>query len=146
MNPEIIFSIANTAVLAGWGGLVFAPGWKYTQRVVVLGMILAQAVLYAGLIAYALSGPSGGGGFSSLAGVALLFQNPWALLAGWVHYLCFDLFVGAHEVRDARASGMPHWAVLPCLALTFLFGPAGFLAYNLVKLALRRAPYAIKEG
>jgi hypothetical protein len=58
-----------------------------------------------------------------------LFENRWALLAGWTHYLAFDLFVGTWEVRDARASGIPHLLVLPCLGLTFLFGPAGWLLY-----------------
>ena len=73
------------------------------------------------------------GGFASLAAVATLFSNPWLLLAGWTHYLAFDLFVGSWEVRDARERGIPHLCVLPCLALTFLFGPAGWLLY----LALR---------
>jgi hypothetical protein len=41
------------------------------------------------------------GGFSSLAAVAELFSNQWLLLAGWVHYLAFDLFVGTWETRDA---------------------------------------------
>ncbi|MGH7516648.1 MAG: abscisic acid-deficient protein Aba4 family protein [Gemmatimonadales bacterium] len=50
------------------------------------------------------------------------------------HYLAFDLLVGAWETTDARTHGVPHPAVLPCLALTFLFGPAGFLLY----LGLRR--------
>jgi len=31
--------------------------------------------------------------------VAQLFENRWLLLAGWVHYLAFDLFIGAWETR-----------------------------------------------
>ncbi len=42
------------------------------------------------------------GGFGSLAEVALLFSNPHILLAGWIHYLAFDLFIGGWEVRDAQ--------------------------------------------
>lgn len=144
MNPETIFSIANPLVLIGWLALIVAPGWKYTFRGVVMVILLLQAALYTALIAYALSMPSTGGGFSSLAGVAALFQNPWALLGGWVHYLCFDLFVGAHLVKDSREHELPHWLVVICLAPTFLFGPAGFLLYSLMKLAWKRETYVTR--
>ncbi len=73
------------------------------------------------------------GDFQSLAGVAALFANPWLLLAGWIHYLAFDMLVGAWEVRDAARRGIPHWMVVPCLLLTFLFGPAGWLLYQAVR-------------
>ena len=78
------------------------------------------------------------GGFSSLPDVAALFGNPWLLLAGWTHYLAFDLLVGSWEVRDARDRGVPHRLVLPCLALTFLFGPAGWLLYRSLRTAYTR--------
>ena len=68
----------------------------------------------------------------------MLFANPFALLAGWVHYLAFDLFIGAWEVRDAQQHQVPHLAVVPCLLLTFLFGPAGLLLYFVLRYALRR--------
>jgi hypothetical protein len=68
----------------------------------------------------------------------LLFQNRAMLLAGWVHYLAFDLFVGSWEVRDAQRIGIAHYLVVPCLVLTFLFGPAGWLLYLLIRnVALR---------
>lgn len=69
------------------------------------------------------------GGFGSLAGVMKLFTNPWAVLAGWVHYLAFDLFVGAWEVRDAEQHGVSHLLVVPCLFFTFMLGPIGLLMY-----------------
>jgi hypothetical protein len=51
------------------------------------------------------------------------------LLAGWIHYLAFDLLVGGWEARDSRERGIRHWFVVPCLMLTFLLGPAGWLLY-----------------
>jgi hypothetical protein len=80
-----------------------------------------------------------GGGFNSLAQVAVLFSSPYALLAGWIHYLAFDLFTGAWEARDAARLGISRWAVAPCLLLTFLFGPLGLSLYLLLKLAMRRS-------
>jgi hypothetical protein len=59
----------------------------------------------------------------------LLFTDRWLVLAGWVHYLAFDLFIGSWQVRDARRNHVPFLLVLPCLVLTFLFGPIGLLLY-----------------
>ena len=64
-----------------------------------------------------------------------LFTMPEIALAGWIHYLAFDLLVGAWEVRTARREGIAFLLVLPCLALTFLFGPAGFLAFSALRAA-----------
>jgi hypothetical protein len=81
-------------------------------------------------------GPEGAG-MGSLPGVMKLFSMPLAAFVGWVHYLVFDLFVGAWQARDARRHGIPHALLLPCLALTLMLGPAGLLLYLLVRLALR---------
>ena len=43
-----------------------------------------------------------GAGFNSIAQVRALFSVDRALVAGWIHYLAFDLFIGSWEVRDAR--------------------------------------------
>ena len=56
------------------------------------------------------------------------------LLAGWIHYLAFDLLIGTWETRDARERGLPHLLLVPCLVLTFLLGPAGWLLYMGVRL------------
>jgi hypothetical protein len=70
--------------------------------------------------------------------VQKLFADPWLLLAGWVHYLVFDLFIGSWEVRDAGRLGIPHLLVVPCLVLSFLFGPAGLLLYGIVRAVRTR--------
>jgi hypothetical protein len=135
MNPEQVFSIVNMSVLPGWLLLVVAPRWKWTRRLVPVVMAMPLAVVYVVLLA----GNFGGeGGFGSLEGVATLFRNPWVLLGGWIHYLVFDLFVGAWEVRDAQRLGLPHGAVIPCLLLTFMLGPAGLLLYWILRSALRK--------
>ncbi|TGE23697.1 DUF4281 domain-containing protein [Hymenobacter aquaticus] len=136
LSPESLFQIAGNIVLPGWLLLVFAPRWRVTRWVVGSGALpLVLAVLYAGCIGWHYLGGQGSqGGFGSLVEVAALFQDPWALLAGWVHYLCFDLAVGAWASRDAQRRGVPHLLLVPVLVLTFLLGPVGFLLYH----ALRR--------
>ena len=59
------------------------------------------------------------------SGVMAFFTSPALATAGWVHYLVFDLFIGAWEVRNSRRRGVPHWFVIPCLIVTLMFGPAG---------------------
>jgi hypothetical protein len=132
MTAGQLFSILNLVTAAAWLLLVFRPRARWTATVVPMVMPLILAVIYVVLVAAAL--PRSDGGFSSLAGVRALFENPWALLAGWTHYLAFDLFIGGWEVRDAQRRGIPHLLIVPALVLTFLFGPAGWLLY----LAVRR--------
>jgi ABA DEFICIENT 4-like len=76
--------------------------------------------------------------------VRLLFQDDYLLLAGWIHYLAFDLFIGGWEARDAKRLGLPHLLLVPCLVLTFLFGPVGLLAYFTLRAA-RRGRFAVTE-
>ncbi|MFN7919172.1 MAG: ABA4-like family protein [Bryobacteraceae bacterium] len=132
MEPAAIFQIVNPMVLPGWALLLLAPGWRWTQRITAVLIPLLLACVYLVTVSIALS--SGGeGNFNSLAGVAALFRNPMALLAGWIHYLAFDLFIGSWEVRDSRSRGISHWFVAPCLVLTFLLGPIGLLLYFAVR-------------
>jgi len=136
MSPDVLFSLASSMALLGWLGLAVSPFAPSSARAVsgfvVPGLL---ATLYSVLIASAWSGSTGG--FGSLTEVAQLFSNRWLLLAGWIHYLAFDLLVGAWEVNDARRHGVPHALVLPCLGLTFLFGPAGWLLYQGIRRAYR---------
>jgi ABA DEFICIENT 4-like len=138
LDAETIFRVANLLVLPGWLSLIAAPRWRWGAR--VIGPVAIPAVLALGYVALvAARFGRGGGGFGSLAGVATLFADPYVLLAGWIHYLAFDLFVASWEVRDAQRLSIPHWVVVPCLALTFLLGPAGLLTYLAVRSAARRA-------
>ena len=136
MTPDTLFAIVNPLALVSWILLAALPRQAWVRRWVVgLGVPLVLAATYSVVIAAAWSGSRGG--FSTLGAVAALFENRWLLLAGWVHYLCFDLLVGGWEVQDAQARGIPHWLVVPCLVLTFLFGPAGWLLYTALSRAYR---------
>ena len=136
MGLEKLFSLAGDVVAPIWLLLVFVPRWRWTQRLATFVAPLLIAALYIWLLAHARA--PAGAGFGSLAAVALLFSSPAALLAGWVHYLAFDLFTGAWEARDAQRLSISPWLVAPCLVLTFLFGPVGLALYLLLRLALRK--------
>ena len=133
MNAETIFMIANWLAMAGWILLIFVPRWKWTQKIVIAGSIpILLSVAYLVLIVLFFGGAEGG--FDSLANVMKLFTNKWAVLAGWIHYLAFDLFVGSWEVKDSQKNDISHWFVIPCLIFTFLLGPIGFLLYRIIRV------------
>jgi hypothetical protein len=134
MSPDGLFQIANQTALVGWGALALSP--LAPRLLVVLGGVVLPLVLSAGYTAIVLAHwASGQGGFDSLRSVEQLFQNRWLLLAGWVHYLAFDLLLGAWQVRTARREGMAHWMVLPCLLATLMFGPAGYLLFQCLRIS-----------
>ena len=133
MKAEQIFSVVNLIAILGWLLIAILPRWKYTRLVVLSGGIpLLLAVAYTILIAIFFGKAEGG--FGSLADVMKLFTNEWTVLAGWIHYLAFDLFVGSWEVRDSQEKGVSHVLVIPCLFLTFMFGPMGLLAYCILRI------------
>jgi hypothetical protein len=131
MTAEQISSIVSAIAMVAWLLLVFVPRLRWTSTIVPVVVPSLLSVIYIVLVASSL--PWSEGGFSSLAGVSALFENRWALLAGWTHYLAFDLFIGGWELRDAQQRGIRHLLVVPALMLTFLFGPAGLLLYLAIR-------------
>jgi Domain of unknown function (DUF4281) len=132
-----LFSIANPIALAGWIILAFGiirnkPFWRDT--VAGTWWPLALSALYTLLIIFFFF--KAPGGFGTLEGVQLLFTAPWVALAGWTHYLAFDLFVGAYIARRVMTEGMSRWWLVLILPATFLFGPIGFLAHQILRLLL----------
>ena len=133
---EVAFLVANASVIPAWALLVVAPDWRGTAWVHTVFPFALIGVAYL-LVGFAGPGAEDAS-FFTLQGVMALFTRPHAVLAGWLHYLAFDLFVGAWEVRTARREGIPHLLVLPCLVLTFLFGPIGLLAFLGLRLVYGR--------
>ena len=132
-----IFALGNLVAVVGWLLLVLAPRWRWTDRLVLSGLwSVALAVVYTVLILLNLPGAEGS--FGSIAGVRQLFAHDALLTAGWVHYLAFDLYVGALEVRQAQASGISHLVMIPILVATFMLGPIGLLAFFVVQSIQQR--------
>ena len=132
MNASSIFSFGNSFVLLGWILLVFLPDWKYTQALVLNGVVVFFAILYSYLIGKDI-GSFDPNSFSTLANVKALFQNDDAVAAGWLHYLAFDLFVGAYIVRESKKLGISRWIYTLILPFTFMFGPVGYLFFSIYK-------------
>jgi len=109
MTAAELFTLVNLTVLPGWILLAFLPAWKWTRVLAAYAIPGLLSALY--LVVMVSDVDMTTGGFGSIEQVGRLFQNEWLLLAGWVHYLAFDLFIGAWEVRDAQRLEVPHKGV-----------------------------------
>jgi hypothetical protein len=136
MSADTLFQFANPLALCGWLALALHPLIPRAAQTIAIAIPLILSVLYTALILAFWAGAPGG--FGSLPDVMALFTTPEVALAGWVHYLGFDMFLGAWAARTARAEGIAHGFVLPCLLLTFLFGPAGLLAFAALRFTVTR--------
>lgn len=128
MNPELVYSVTNIAALAAWLVLVCYPLRREPILVAARTVAAVLSVVYVVLLARSLS-EGDAPDFSTLAAVSALFAHPGHAVMGWTHYLAFDLWVGTWEVEEAARRRLPYFLVLPCLALTFLVGPVGLVAF-----------------
>lgn len=128
MNLDLMFKVLNTIVLLPWLLMLILPTWHFTKKVIYsysIPFILSLSYLW--LVVNNFEGLKGG--FDSFEDLKALFSNDSLLLVGWIHYLAFDLLVGSWELKDSHKLGIKHWQVIPCLLLTFLLGPIGWLCY-----------------
>jgi hypothetical protein len=141
IDPTTAFSLGGNLTMLGWLGLIVSLFWAPARPAVQAATRLIIPALLAvayGLLIYAGFGEAEGGGFGSIAEVRALFASDSALTAGWLHYLAFDLFVGSWIVADGLRHRIPALLILPCLPLTFLFGPLGLLLFLALRLAFQR--------
>ena len=139
MPLEQVFSVSGTLAMAGWMVLVFGPRrWTWLNVVPRMAVPLALSVLYAGFILAYFT--QSGGGYGSLAEVRQLFSLDELLLAGWIHYLAFDLMVGSFLADRMDRIGIPRTVQAPILVSTLMFGPVGVLLAYTTEGAVRILP------
>jgi hypothetical protein len=136
-----IFKVATIVSLMGWVVLFLFPLWPVAAKTAVFSIVVVLlCVVYTYLVFFGRAldapGPKSKGNFSSLDGVITLFKSPRAVLAGWIHFLAFDLLVGLYVATDAARVGITHWWMLPVLFLTLMFGPAGLLLYLVIRTGM----------
>ncbi len=131
---EQVFSVANSAALYSWIALIFLPRWNVLLAVLRWGVVGLLSALYAVLVSVYFFRVEGGGYFS-LAAVQTLFTSSEVVLAGWVHYLAFDLFVGLWIAARSDQIGLSRLVQAPILVATFMFGPVGYLFFLAVRIS-----------
>ncbi|MFN0161201.1 MAG: abscisic acid-deficient protein Aba4 family protein [Burkholderiales bacterium] len=131
MWVEPAFALFSALAASGWLLMVSGDRWPHAQRVWAATLVpLLLAVAYTAIFPALYFGAPGG--FASIDAVLTLLNSDRRIaLAGWLHYLAFDLLIGWFIVGEARSRGISALGRLPALALTFLFGPAGWLWFRI---------------
>lgn len=133
MTPAEVFKIVGMLAMPMWILLIFLPKWKVTRFLIDYKIIpIILSVIYAIYIVKSLVA-GGMMDFGSLKSVMQLFTVENAVLAGWVHYLAFDLLVGMWIVNQNKTLKIHPIIIAPCLLGTFMFGPVGFLVFMIIR-------------
>ncbi len=136
-TPDQLFGWAGQAAMLGWLILLVLPRrWPLLLALPRFVIPFGLSLLYAGLAMTHFS-TIDGGGYGSLADVKTLLSKDEMLLAGWVHYLAFDLFIGGWIAVNADRIGISRLGQAPILIATFMLGPVGlaiFLGMRVVYL------------
>jgi hypothetical protein len=132
-----LYKLVNVVAAIGWVILIFLPNWNLADSAIKNGIVVGLSVFYIYILFIRKDIKNEvypKGNFTSLEGVINLFKNPRNLLAGWVHYLAFDLMLGIFIKTQANEIGMSHFLQIPCFILTFMLGPVGYLLFVILQL------------
>jgi len=139
LTPDQLFTWAGQAAFYGWIILIFLPRIKVILIIPKYIIPIAIGLMYGGLMLAHYS--SSNGDFASLIGVRTLFDNDYLLLAGWVHYLAFDLFIGAWIAKKSDAIGLSRLIQTPILIATYMFGPVGLFLFLSIRVMFTRTDF-----
>lgn len=132
MEPTDVFSLANMIAMPMWLLMIILPKWKVTRFMIDYKVIpILLSIIYVIYIVQSIS--AGGMDFGSLESVMTLFTKEDAVLAGWVHYLAFDLLVGMWIVNQNKTLKINQILIGFCLLGTFMLGPVGFLLFMIIR-------------
>jgi hypothetical protein len=136
MNWDGIFGLANMAAMAGWVVLLVAPRHWPGVRVLPRWVLpVGFSILYSALVMVHFA--AAGGGYGSIGQVRQLFQSDAMLVAGWTHYLAFDLLIGVWIADRMDKAGVHRILQAGPLLCVFMFGPLGLLLGLITEAATR---------
>lgn len=125
----------NLGSLPAWISLLFLPRWRHTKTI-TLAIAVAYSIMYI-VLAYVLFSKAlfaiDPAAFSTTEGLSRMFTDATSVLAGWAHFIVFDLWTARFFVLDSRRANIPHLAVVPSILGCMFFGPLGLLSYVVIK-------------
>lgn len=122
------YMLINASSAPIWLAMIVAPRSHLARWLVhaATPLFVGLGVTYDVLLASGLAQSGEVIDFTDPDAVRRALSSPDVFLAGWAHYIAFDLFVGRWIWEDALARGRaPRLALL----LTWLAGPAGLSLY-----------------
>lgn len=125
------YAIINTSSAPVWLAMIIAPRSRVTAWLVKRStlLFLGLGAAYDVLLVSGMAQQGKPIDFRNPEAVRRALNVPDAFLAGWAHYIAFDLFVGRWIWEDALQRGRP---ARLALFLTWMAGPAG-LSLHLAK-------------
>lgn len=146
---QALFWVTNLIAVAGWVVLAAVPRRPLSNSAVLYLGVAMLCLCYAAifvLLVGRLADPGQVPGMPradlsdySIEGIRSLFSSDGGIVLGWTHYLALDLFTGMWIARDADAKDFSRAVQLPFLAVTFLAGPIGLLAWLTMRERRARA-------
>lgn len=128
LAPDLIFSLGNAIAFAGWMILILLPRrFRRLNAVPKYAIPTLFGLVYAGITLSRFV--DSGGGYGSLEAVRTLFSADELLVAGWLHYLAFDLFVGCWIAEQADRMGLSRLIQGVILLVTFVVPPVGLALF-----------------
>lgn len=123
------FALLNASTAPWWLCMIVFPRTRLTARLVGAAPVVLTGlgVSYGALLVRGL-GEGDGLDYSDPDSVIAMLTRPDGFLAGWAHYVAFDLFVGRWIWRTALDEGR---GCRVALLLTWLFGPLGLTLFML---------------
>ena len=128
MSRRRAYLLINASGAPIWLAMILAPRSRLTRRIVKAAtpLFVGLGITYDALLASGVAQQGEMVNYSDPDAVRAALTSPDVFLAGWTHYIAFDLFVGRWIWQDALDRGRaPRLALL----LTFLAGPAGLSFY-----------------
>ena len=129
MTPRqrLLYTVINTCTAPVWLAMILLPRSPLTLRAVRLATPLYAALgaTYVGLLA-STWGRGEKVDFRDPDSVRRGLQQPRGFLAGWAHYIAFDLFVGRWIWEQGLAQQR---STRVALLMTWLAGPSGLAVW-----------------
>jgi hypothetical protein len=119
------WSAVNFSTVPFWIAMIVAPRSELTRRLMerVAPLHAVLSVVYSVALLAGMTKADERVDFTRLVSVSRAFQEPEWMLAGWTHYISYDLLVGSWIWRRALTEGR---SARLSLLLAWWAGPAGF--------------------
>ena len=135
-NADELWSTFNFILRPTWLLIVLVPRWKYTPTLSLIGPIILATIYTLSAISLFSDPDVETPDFSTFEGVVTLFKDPNAVFVGWIHYGAYDALIGRWIAFDSvkrECSTLMHvLVIIPCLFLSLMLGPTGWLLYVVV--------------
>lgn len=138
LDLDALYGLTGMLIIVCWALLILHPDrssrWITVPKYAVPTLF---GLIYAGIMMAGFF--DSGGGYGSIAAVRALFAHDDILLAGWLHYLAYDFFIGVWIAERADRIGLSRQIQALILVVAFMFPPMGLVLFLTTRAAIRHS-------